>query len=535
MAKNLFSLNINKSLQELVDNFPVEGVITPDSYQSVTFEDVDLNNPLPGQSVTDYVKASTGGIFYGKLLYDITTTEFSGKELPTAEWVLAQISSGVTPPDYNSLFDTRFATKSIADLAAKDHSLLTNILGNGAYHLSQTEQSRVTTAASSTTDGYLTQEDWTTFNNKLDIFTVGTGLSFDGSVLNLVLGQIDHNQLKNYNLSRHPELNDTTTTASNVWSASKIVNYVSSQIPVIPTDFVSQSNGGTFNGIISYNESKTFSSSLEIINKEYVDTSLSNLEATIYSTISGTGENSVKTILNRLSLLDIGTRNHNDLQNINLDGSGAPYHVNSTQIELLRNKATSTNDGYLSKEDWVLFNSKLGSFSVSLDINQNDFLRYDSGIMYYNPTKLDHNALFNYNEQNHPLLDDNITTESNVWSAAKIMSMLTGNDFQSYRINLKSGATVAQRLVGLVEGQDYPTGWTLAADGNALIITHNLNNVASVVNVFSVNGITSDAVKLEGNVAYSTLTNLYINDGYNAIRLDAFATVTTELIIKIIL
>ena len=35
------------------------------------------------------------------------------------------------------------AGSSIADLQAKSHSLLTSILGNGAYHLSATEQARV--------------------------------------------------------------------------------------------------------------------------------------------------------------------------------------------------------------------------------------------------------------------------------------------------------------------------------------------------------------------------------------------------------
>jgi len=75
----------------------------------------------------------------------------------------------------------------------------------------------------------------------------------------------------------------------------------------------------------------------------------------------------------------------------------------------------------------------------------------------------------------------------------------------------------------------------LAADNNALVITHNLDKVATTVSVFSENGITNDLVKLEGNVAYSTFTNQYYSSGYNRIRLDALATVTTDLIIKIIL
>ena len=82
---------------------------------------------------------------------------------------------------------------------------------------------------------------------------------------------------------------------------------------------------------------------------------------------------------------------------------------------------------------------------------------------------------------------------------------------------------------------NYPTGWVLAADSNALVITHSLDKVATTISVFSENGITNDLVKLEGNVAYSTFTNQYYNSGYNRIRLDAFATVTTELYVEIIL
>ena len=86
----------------------------------------------------------------------------------------------------------------------------------------------------------------------------------------------------------------------------------------------------------------------------------------------------------------------------------------------------------------------------------------------------------------------------------------------------------------MVEGTDYPTGWILTDDGTSLVITHNLATLASVVKVFSKNGTTSDVTELQGNVAYSTFTNKY-DTGYNAIRLDALATITTELYIKILI
>ena len=52
--------------------------------------------------------------------------------------------------------------------------------------------------------------------------------------------------------------------------------------------------------------------------------------------------------------------------------------------------------------------------------------------------------------------------------------------------------------------------------------------------VISINGVTSNGVELQGNLAYSSVTNVY-GTGYDAIRLDAFATIETELYIKIIL
>ena len=56
----------------------------------------------------------------------------------------------------------------------------------------------------------------------------------------------------------------------------------------------------------------------------------------------------------------------------------------------------------------------------------------------------------------------------------------------------------------------------------------------SSVKIISINGITSNGVELQGNLAYSSVTNVY-GTGYNAIRLDAFATIETELYIKIII
>lgn len=524
-SKDVFTYTLNNSFQ--VENIDVGN--------SVNILETIFFNSQNSSFITDFVKSSTGGVFYGKISYDIQETDFEGNQIPTANWVLTKIlSSGSNNFDFNALFDDRFSTKRIEDLAERSHSMLTDVFGSGSFHLSLDEYNNIKQPASLYNNGYLTKNDYQIFYNKQNSLSVSTGIILSNNTLSLDLNTIDHNLLKNYEADRHYKCNDTLIQNNIVWSSFKIVEYINENIPSQIVDYVS-SNGGVFNGVISYSNLLEITNDLDIIYKKYLVDYVTNNTNEIFTELSGTGNNSIKYILNSLSLTDLGIRNHNDLLNISGDNLEELYHLTLQQFNRVKFPASETTDGYLTKEDWNTFNSKLGSFDVNIDLEQSTFLRYGNGIMYYNPNIIDHNNLYNYDESRHPQLNDEETTTSNVWSASKIMSMLTGNDFQSYRINLKSGATVEQRLIGLIEGEDYPTGWGLAADGTSLVITHNLNKIVSIISIYSVNGITNDAVKLEGNVAYSTLTNVYYNGGYNRIKLDAFATITTNLIIKIIL
>ena len=200
--------------------------------------------------------------------------------------------------------------------------------------------------------------------------------------------------------------------------------------------------------------------------------------------------------------------------------------------------ATASKHGYLPKlantgtrylRDDGTWQTAL-EFTTDISAVTDEFLSYTGGVLYYNPAYLDHNSLQNYDADRHALLDDTTISSTTLWSSSKINSTFSPN----FEIRLNSGATVAQRLVGLVEGTDYPTGWVLSADESALVITHGLNSRSKVVKVLSKNGTTSDCVELQGNVAYSTKTDVF-GTGYDAIRLDAFATITTELYVEIIL
>lgn len=206
--------------------------------------------------------------------------------------------------------------------------------------------------------------------------------------------------------------------------------------------------------------------------------------------------------------------------------------------DITTGNATSAKHGFLPKLEntGTKYLRDDGTWQTSLEFTTDisavttAFLSYTGGVLYYNPAYLDHNALDNYDADRHALLDDTTISSTTLWSSDKINSTFSPN----FELRLNSGATVAQRLVGLVEGTDYPTGWVLSADESALVITHGLDSRSKVVKVLSKNGTTSDCVELQGNVAYSTKTDVF-GTGYDAIRLDAFATITTELYIEIIL
>ncbi len=537
MKKKVLSININNDSSSYIEEQIQKTFSDEGTKYSTNFPEDPI---IPGTFVpiTDYVKASTGGTFYGKLYYPSTITNFSGLELPTANWVLDRINYYLSniSIDFNTLFDNRFSTKSLGNLAIKSHSLLTDIHGNGDIHLNSIEASRVINPASATTDGYLRKEDWVIFNSKLSYINTGPGLLYSGGTLSLVPGLIDHNLLKNYDPNKHVPKNDSATDSNSLWSAAKIISYVNSIIPPEITDYVSKSNGGVFEGIISYlNPFYIDNNPLNLVYLGYLNNRLITLKGEVFTTLKGTGQDSISNILAYGSISNLGVKDHNLLDNIQGGDSTDRIHLTQLEYNRVAQPATSTTDGYLKKEDWITFNNKLNAFTTASDTLQNVFLRYDNGVLYYNLQMIDHDALLNYDQQKHPLLDDNSITSNNVWSAEKINSLLTGSSFQTYKIRLNSGSTVLQRITGLVEGVDYPVGWVLMADNAALIIKHNLNTLSTVVSVFSVNGVTNDAVKLEGNVAYSTFTNKWVDGGYNAIRLDAFATINTEIIIKIVL
>ena len=180
---------------------------------------------------------------------------------------------------------------------------------------------------------------------------------------------------------------------------------------------------------------------------------------------------------------------HNDLDGI--DGTGT-IHVDQTQIDTwdakqdaITGAATTIDDTDLTA-DRVLVSSGTGKVAVS-DVTV---------------TQL--NALFE------------------------------ASSLRAYPIRLNASAEVDDRIAGLVEGVDYPTGWVLSDDDAALIITHNLDRPCFDVKVKS-KIVGGNLVQLKGDVAYSTLTDELDGTEFNSIRLDALATVNTELYLYVII
>lgn len=82
-----------------------------------------------------------------------------------------QLQVSLSNPSSISWITVDKTGSSLADLATKDHSALNGVLGTGSYHLSATEQARVTstmTVASSTIDPTttnITASNWALYKN----------------------------------------------------------------------------------------------------------------------------------------------------------------------------------------------------------------------------------------------------------------------------------------------------------------------------------------------------------------------------------
>lgn len=114
-------------------------------------------------------------------------------------------------------------------------------------------------------------------------------------------------------------------------------------------------------------------------------------------------------------------------------------------------------------------------------------------------------------------LDDRYTTEQDV------EDLIAAGGNVPTTLTMPSGNSVQERIDGMTEGVDYPTGWVLTADGLNLLITHNLGrNLADVTVWANISGDTFN--KLEGTSAYAT-GGLYSYNSANESAIFSLATI----------
>lgn len=473
-------------------NIPTQPYVTPQQAFELNPDTKTITNSQdftrPEGFPNDYVPQSTGGNFYGLVGYNSTFTPTLGTHIVYKSWVEGYVSQalvdliaeggGLGSDDIRNLFsssaNTPLTYNNLTGVFTlnKNLSTYTNDIG---FLTSYTETDPIFSAWNRS-DGIsitLSQiSDWVepTFNETDPIFTASPA----AGITALKITNWDNA----YSWGNHASAGYKTT--------------------------VTQSDVTQHQAALSINAN-------QLTNLAYLN---------IPDDLQDLG---FPTLGTSLQLLRVNSNGNGleffTIQHSNLGGiSGGTYHLTQSVYNSVNRYATSLQDGLLSSADWSTFNNKLDSFTPG-------------NLLSFNGTTLnvDSNVL---------PVDDNATSASSTWSSNKIQSVINGTGEESlgkvYTIRLASGATVAQRLIGLVEGTDYPTGWVLTDDGTSLVITHNLATLASVVKVFSKNGTTSDIVELQGNVAYSSFTNKY-GTGYNAVRLDALATITTELYIKILI
>lgn len=101
-----------------------------------------------------------------------------------------------------------------------------------------------------------------------------------------------------------------------------------------------------------------------------------------------------------------------------------------------------------------------------------------------------------------------------------------------WKIHLNSGGvdgSVATRISGLIEGTDYPTGWSLSVGSTAtsLVVTHGLGRDIAEVNVFYIDsGDGNKKKKIKGDLAYVNLEDASDSDSF---EIGSLSTKTFEL------
>ena len=412
------------------------------------------NSSISG-SITDYVKASIGGTFFGIIKYGNTVCLQSVQDIPHIGWVMEYVQS-----ELNNLINGSLFQASIKSLFSAN-SPLNYDPGSGTFSLDTNLSSFINDI------GFITSED------------LPEGQEVPQHILSITTDHISKWNTA-YNWGNHAnEGYLTEVTEQNVKQYEGALEISKNQI----TDFEHSHN------------------LLDILDFPIPSLGLMVLRS------------------NKLnSALEFVTLSHAMISGLNEDSNY--LHLTSTQKNNIINPATTSDPGYMTAEQALKLENALTNFSVGSNLS------FEEGVLNLNPSI-------------KPVDDSSISSDS-VWSSQKIVDYFnsqsnidTGAFVNVFTIKLNTGTTVAQRITGLVEGVDYPTGWILTDDGADLLVTHNLDKLNSFVTVLSVNSSTQNVTVLQGNLAYSSYTCEFYNSGYNRLRISALGGGVTPVIIKL--
>jgi len=124
--------------------------------------------------------------------------------------------------------------------------------------------------------------------------------------------------------------------------------------------------------------------------------------------------------------------------------------------------------------------------------------------------------------------DKKVTSGDTLLTLEQYRLLSSGSGKTIWHITLPYSTTVAGRIALAVSGVDYPTGWTLTADGLNLVVTHNLTRWASNVTVFAKTTGTQRQ-QLFNTAAYNGITCL----SPNVLTVYSLATISKDIIIYI--
>lgn len=122
--------------------------------------------------------------------------------------------------------------------------------------------------------------------------------------------------------------------------------------------------------------------------------------------------------------------------------------------------------------------------------------------------------------------DKKVTQGDTLLTLEQYRILANGFSKSIYSITLPYSTTVAGRIALAVSGVDYPSGWTLTADGLNLVVTHNLNRWTSNVTVFAKTTGT-ERQQLFNTAAYNGITCL----SDNAVKVFSLATISKDIVI----